>query len=76
MQVFIQDRETGLFFSTRQTWTRDLRKARSFQSALQAWDFCQERNFENTEIIFKAPNEAPRAILAYARFDRELQHAF
>jgi hypothetical protein len=76
MQIFIQDRETGLFFNTHQKWTRDMRKARSFQSALQAWDFCQERNFENTEIIFKAPNEAPRAILAYRQSHRKLEHAY
>jgi hypothetical protein len=81
MQIFIQNRTTGLFYTSSNGWSKDLRKARSFVSALQAWDFCGKRSLEDTEIIFKAPKEAPRAIISYGHFNprfevKNLQPAF
>ena len=53
--IFIRCRRTQKLFRTKRTWTREPTKARSFESALTAFNFAGDANLRDVEIVWLRP---------------------
>jgi hypothetical protein len=53
MRIFIQQKETGLYFKDIDTWERESSKAMDFLSSTAALDFCIANKITGVQLVFK-----------------------
>jgi hypothetical protein len=57
MPLVVQDPTTGRFVAPNGRWTRNLKKAMSFDQVLRAWDEIAERGLLGVRILLKRGND-------------------
>jgi len=57
MRVLLLNPKTGLYFQSRDSWSKEPEKAKVFESSLQAIMFAQEQCLEEIEVYLDFGNE-------------------
>jgi len=53
MRIFLQQKETGLYFKDIQSWTRTPSEAMDFLSSTAAIDFCVTNKLNGVQLVLK-----------------------
>ena len=57
MRIFLQQKETGLYFQDIGSWTRDSSAAMDFMSSTAAIDFCFTNKISGVQLVLKFDEE-------------------
>ena len=63
MRIFLQQRETGLFFKDVGFWTGDASEAMEFVSSTTALEFCQTNKLEAVQVVLRFEEERYEIVL-------------
>ncbi len=57
MRIFVQQKETGLYFKDIESWTGDTSEAMDFLSSTSAIDFCVANRISEVQLVLKFDEE-------------------
>ncbi len=63
MRILLQQRYSGLYFETLESWTAEAADARDFVSSTAALDFCAANRLAGVQIVLKFDEEKHEIVL-------------
>lgn len=66
MRILLQQKETGLYFSDVEAWSRESSEAMDFVSAAAAGDFCTANKLAGVQVVLKFDEERYDIVLSVA----------